>query len=115
MKIVLNRQEVIALRELTKTMDSIQGSPTIKEYLEDFKISKKAYIMSMVTGEMTIETTPELIVELLGVINNFYKEITPFMTAIIGLCKAMVPAYTRYDIRFTEFFNKYREEVEEVI
>lgn len=109
MKIMLNRKEMKALKELANTLDSIQGLPTT-QYLEDFKVSKKAYVMAMITGELTIEIRPEMVSEFLELANNFAMEVAPFMTALTGLYKAMVPACEKYDNKFTNFFGKYRED-----
>lgn len=108
MKITLNRKEMHALKEFANTIDSIQGLPDTK-YFKDFKVSKKAYVMAMVTGELTIEVRPEMVSEFLELSNDFAIEVAPFMTALIGLYRAMAPACNKYDKKFEEFFNKYRE------
>jgi len=108
MKIVLNREEIKQLRKLANTLDSIEGTP-VKQYLEDFKVTKKAYVMAMITGELTIDVEPNMITGFTELLNNFMVEVSPFMTALIGLYKAMMPACDKYDSKFQEFFNKYRE------
>lgn len=113
MKIKLNRQEINQIRELAKTMDSITGEKT-GQFLDNFNITRKAYLVSMVTGELTIEIKEEFSVELLQLVNGVATDSAPMFTAITGLLKALVPIQKKYTEKFNDLFNRYNDEVETV-
>lgn len=116
MKIVLNREEVRQFRELSKTMCDI-ADERVEGFLDNFKITKKAYLVSMVSGELTVEVREEFTTELLELINGVTSESAPAIKAIIGLIKTLVPTQMKYAEKFDDLFNRYddREDLMESV
>ena len=108
MKIVLNREEMKAFKKLGDTLDSIEGIP-VEKGLQDFKVSKKAYIVAMLKGEFTLELTPEMVTGFLEITNSFVVEVSPFIKALLGLFEAMSPACEKYNNKVASFFKEFEE------
>ena len=113
MKITFNRQEVKQIRELIKTIENIAGERT-EEFLDNFKITKKAYLVSMITGELTFDIKEEFSVELLQLVNGLASESAPIFTAMVGLVKALAPTHMKYAERFDDLFNRYADPIEPI-
>lgn len=112
MKIVLNKNEVRELRKLVRTIDNLDGvQTTALKDLADKTVSTKAYILTMLTGEMTIEITEDLVLELLDLTNNFILESTPIFKAIYNLGQALSPMFIKYGERFDKLIEQYQEPV----
>lgn len=110
MKIVLNKNEVRELRKLARTIDNLDGvQTTALKDLADKTVSTKAYILTMLTGEMSIEITEDLVLELLDLTNNFLIESTPIFRAIYNLGQALSPMFVKYGQRFDELIEQYQE------
>lgn len=110
MKLTFNREEVRALRELATALDSIQGF-TAPIAFKDFTITKRAYVASMVTGRLTIDVTPEAVVELSNMIEGLTVEVAPFIKSIINLLQGLEPLFARHDKKFTDFFERMNEDI----
>lgn len=108
MKIILNKQEVKKFREFIKIASAVSGE-RIDNFLDNFSISRKAYLLSMVTGELTFEVKEEFVVEFMELINSLTSESAPILTAMVGLGKALIPTQMKYAEKFGEFFNKYND------
>ena len=112
MKIVLNKNEVRELRKLARAIDNLDGvQTTALKDLADKTVSTKAYILTMLTGEMSIEITEDLVVELLDLTNNFILESTPIFRAIYNLGQALSPMFIKYGERFDKLIEQYQEPV----
>lgn len=112
MKIILNREEIKSLRNLANTMDDINGIPVdrVKE-LVDQTITTKAYVVSMITGQMTIDLREEMVLEFLAITNSLLGESSPILKACFSLGQALAPTFEKYGYRYAEFFNRYSESI----
>lgn len=110
MKIILNRGEVKSLRRLANSIEQIEGMPVDRATeLVDKTISTKAYMLSMVTGQLTIELKEEVVLECLAITNSLVTESSPILKAVYSLGQALAPTFEKYGKRYSEFFAKYRE------
>lgn len=97
MKIVLNKTEVKAYKEFFETVDAIEGIPSESiDILKDQILSTKSMVMTLITGQLTIEIPQDLIIGLIGITTEFIKESTPALRAIISLVKALKPSAKKY-------------------
>ncbi len=110
MKIVLNKEEIKSIRNLVNTIDDINGVPAsrVKE-LVDQTITTRAYIASILTGQLTIELNEEMTLEFLTITNSLLKESTPILKACFSLGQALAPTFNNYGSKYIEFFNRYSE------
>lgn len=108
MRISLTRKEITAFKNLANTMDSIEGAPVsrVTEYI-DKQMTTKAYILSMITGNLTIEINEDMLLEFLAITNAFMKESSPILKAIFNLGQALAPTTIKYSERYSEFFDRY--------
>lgn len=109
MKIVLNREEIKSLRKLANTINDINGIPVdrVKE-LVDQTITTKAYVLSMLTGQITIELNEEMVLEFLAITNALMTESAPILKAVYSLGQALAPTFDKYGERYAEFINRYQ-------
>lgn len=110
MKLVLNRNEVLEIKKLISTMGDICGDDVSRVMEEvDKQVTTKKCIMTMITGQFTLEIREEFIIGLLNITNNLAKESAPVLKACVSLCQALVPTFTKYNSQYKDFFNQYEE------
>lgn len=110
MKIISNREEIKSLRKLASTINDINGIPAnrVKE-LVDEKITTKAYIMTMLTGQLTIELNEEMVLEFLAITNDLLGESSPIFKACLSLGEALAPTFMKYGKKYNKLVDKYSE------
>ena len=115
MKLVLSRQEIKGLREMVKTIDTIDGidSMFLKD-VTDRVMSKKAYVISIVTGSVTVELNELMVVKLLKASNELYKDMIAPAIEFRKLCLGLVPSIERYNNDIAEISAEFlTEEVQD--
>lgn len=109
MKIVLNREEIKSLRKLANTINDINGIPVDRaKELVDQTVTTKAYILSMLTGQMTIELNEEMVLEFLAITNALMADSAPILKDVHSLGQALAPTFDKYGERYAEFINRYQ-------
>lgn len=114
MRLQLNRKEVRELRRFINTIESIQGLPRAK-YLEDFKVSKRAYFASMVSGHLNVEIDTDMMVEYLQLSSSFISEVAPTIKSIYNMGMVLQNAASNYETKFIEFSTRCDEDVDSSI
>lgn len=111
MKLVLNRNEVLEIKRLASTMGEICGDDVSRVMdMVDKQITTKKMIMTMITGQFTLEIREEFVVGLLNITNNLAKESAPILKACINLCKALTPTLVKYGSQYESFLEEYEED-----
>lgn len=113
MKLILNRNEVIEIKKLASTIGDICGDNVNRVMdMVDRELTTKKFIMTMITGQFTLEIKEEFIVGLLTITNNLVKDSSPILKACVTLGEALSPIFMKYSSQYKQFLNQYKDDLE---
>lgn len=114
MKLVLNKNEVRELRKLANTIEGINGIPACRvKDLVDQTRTTKAYIFTILTGQVTIELNEEMVLEFLALTNDLAMESAPILKVVYNLGQALSPIFRKYEQKYDDLVSKYQTESHE--
>lgn len=115
MKLVLSRKEVRALRKFRDEISDLIGIANIPgvELLEK-TISTKAYLLTMIKGELVLNVRQDVVPDLLSAITLFTSNNLDVFKAAFNLGRTLSDFQTRnngkeYPDEFSNFIEKYSE------
>lgn len=113
MRIQLTRKEVKSLRKTIVTINKFydlngKSSPV---FFDEFQVSKRAYLLSMISGTLNIDIAPSAVAEYCNIINDLSAEAVPIFKAMYNMGKTLGSIGDRYDERINNFKAKCNEDV----
>ena len=111
MKIVLNRKEVMAYKNLFDKIDAIEGVQTESiDLLKNQILTTKSMVITLITGKLTIEIPEDLTVSLVDITADFVSDSTPVIRAMCSLVGALQPATKKFTESFKQLAVEYADE-----
>ena len=112
MKVTLNRTEIKAIRNFINEISMELDGATLP-LVDDLKMSKRMYIMSMVKGSATLEINTEAIVEYTEFYRDTLLEVIPLFKNIYNAGVLLGRICARRDKQYDEMNSKWNEDVPE--
>ena len=112
MKVTLNRTEIKAIRNFINEISMELDGATLP-LVDDLKMSKRMYIMSMVKGSATLEINTEAIVEYTEFYRDTLLEVIPLFKNIYNTGVLLGRICARRDKQYDEMNSKWNEDVPE--
>lgn len=110
MKIILNRNEVYNIKKLISTIGESCGDDVSRVMeMVDNQITTKKYILTMITGQFTLEIKEEFILGLINIANSFMVESSETIKACVTLLHTLVPTFDKYTKQYQKFMEEYKE------